>query len=73
MSAIQNQPVSRDQASVMNRADLCVRLVARLKHEEAVVGGIGFNNFDLFGAGHRPQNFYMLGSMGLAAPIALPI
>ena len=38
---------------------------------EAVVGGIGNTNFDLWAAGHRPQNFYMLGSMGLAVPIAL--
>ena len=58
---------------VMNRFDLTSRLVARLKHEEAVVGGIGNTNFDLWAAGHRPQNFYMLGSMGLAFPIALGV
>ncbi|MGA9302787.1 MAG: thiamine pyrophosphate-dependent enzyme, partial [Bradyrhizobium sp.] len=45
----------------------------RLKKEEAVVGGIGNTNFDLWAAGHRPQNFYMLGSMGLAFPIALGV
>ena len=56
---------------VMNRTDLTRRLVGRLKNEEAVVGGIGNTNFDLWAAGHRPQNFYMLGSMGLAFPIAL--
>src|SRR5262245_46037657 len=28
---------------------------------------------DLYAAGHRPQNFYMLGSMGLACPIALGV
>jgi len=50
---------------VMNRFDLTSRLVAKLKNEEAVIGGIGNTNFDLWGAGHRPQNFYMLGSMGL--------
>ena len=58
---------------VMNRFDLTSRLVARLKHEEAVIGGIGNTNFDLWAAGHRPQNFYMLGSMGLAFPIALGV
>jgi thiamine pyrophosphate-dependent acetolactate synthase large subunit-like protein len=58
---------------VMNRFDLTSRLVARLKQEEAVVGGIGNTNFDLWAAGHRPQNFYMLGSMGLAFPIALGV
>src|SRR5881394_3235966 len=60
-------------AKVMNRADLMRRLVARLKGEEAVVGGIGNTNFDLWAAGQRPQNFYMLGSMGLAFPIALGV
>ena len=57
----------------LNRSDLTKRLVAKLKHDEAVVGGIGNTNFDLFAAGHRPQNFYMLGSMGLACPIALGV
>ena len=57
----------------MNRFDLTSRLVARLKNEEAVIGGIGNTNFDLWAAGHRPQNFYMLGSMGLAFPIALGV
>jgi thiamine pyrophosphate-dependent acetolactate synthase large subunit-like protein len=58
---------------VMNRFDLTSRLVARLTNEEAVIGGIGNTNFDLWAAGHRPQNFYMLGSMGLAFPIALGV
>src|SRR6202521_3535606 len=58
---------------VMNRFDLTSRLVSKLKSEEAVVGGIGNTNFDLWAAGHRPQNFYMLGSMGLAFPIALGV
>jgi thiamine pyrophosphate-dependent acetolactate synthase large subunit-like protein len=58
---------------VMNRFDLTKRLVAKLKNEEAVIGGIGNTNFDLWSAGHRPQNFYMLGSMGLAFPIALGV
>jgi thiamine pyrophosphate-dependent acetolactate synthase large subunit-like protein len=60
-------------AKLMNRLDLTTRLVARLKEGEAVIGGIGNNNFDLWNAGHRPENFYMLGSMGLAAPIALGV
>lgn len=58
---------------VLNRADLTKRLVARLTHDEAVVAGIGNTNFDLYAAGHRPQNFYMLGSMGLACPIAFGV
>jgi thiamine pyrophosphate-dependent acetolactate synthase large subunit-like protein len=55
----------------MQRLALTRALVALLTHEEAVVAGIGNTNFDLVAAGHRPQNFYMLGSMGLAVPIAL--
>ena len=58
---------------VMNRFGLTSKLVGRLKNEEAVVGGIGNTNFDLWAAGHPPQNFYMLGSMGLAFPIALGV
>ena len=57
----------------MNRFDLTKRLVARLKSREAVIGGIGNTNFDLWAAGPRPENFYMLGSMGLAVPIALGV
>ena len=64
---------ARFGGEVMNRLDLTKRLVALLTHDEAVVGGIGNSNFDLMGAGHRPQNFYMLGSMGLAVPIGLGV
>ena len=68
-----NQPVSRDQAKVMNRFDITKRMVARLRHDEAVIGGIGYTNFDLWAVGHRPQNFYMLGTMGLAVPIGVGV
>ncbi len=66
-------PASFDNAKVMNRFTLTQRLVAKLEREEAVVGGIGNTNFDLWAVGQRPQNFYMLGSMGLAIPIALGV
>lgn len=68
-----NQPIGREQAKIMNRFDITKRMVARLHHDEAVIGGIGYTNFDLWAAGRRPQNFYMLGSMGLAVPIALGV
>jgi len=58
---------------MMNRFELTTHLVSKLKNEEAVIGGIGNSNFDLWNAGRRQQNFYMLGSMGLAAPIALGV
>ena len=73
MALSANQPVSREQAKVMNRFDITKRMVALLRHEEAVVGGIGYTNFDLWAAGQRPQNFYMLGSMGLAVPIGMGV
>jgi thiamine pyrophosphate-dependent acetolactate synthase large subunit-like protein len=65
-------PVKRN-TKMMNRLELTTRLVSKLKNEEAVIGGIGNSNFDLWNAERRPQNFYMLGSMGLAAPIALGV
>jgi len=58
---------------MMNRFELTKRLTAKLTHEEAVIGGIGNSNFDLWMSGQRAQNFYMLGSMGLAIPIALGV
>ena len=78
MSFASNHPTHRDQAKVLNRFAITQRLVAKLKHDEAVIGGIGYTNFDLWGAsdspqGRRQQNFYMLGSMGLAVPIALGV
>src|SRR5271163_4486468 len=78
MAVLLNHPVSRDQAKVMNRFDITKRLVGLLHADEAVIGGIGYTNFDLWAAsesasGRRQQNFYMLGSMGLAVPIALGV
>jgi len=60
-------------AKIMNRFELTKRLTSQLKRDEAVIGGIGNANFDLWASGQRPQNFYMLGSMGLAIPIALGV
>jgi thiamine pyrophosphate-dependent acetolactate synthase large subunit-like protein len=68
-----NTPTTAHNAKVMNRFDLTKRLVGQLKHDEAVIGGIGNANFDLWASGQRQQNFYMLGSMGLTIPIALGV
>jgi thiamine pyrophosphate-dependent acetolactate synthase large subunit-like protein len=65
--------IGAHNAKVMNRFDLTKRLVGQLKRDEAVIGGIGNTNFDLWEAGNRAQNFYMLGSMGLAIPIAFGV
>ena len=73
MTFAANTPLRRAEAKILRRSELTHRLVAQLHHDEAVIGGIGFANFELWGAGQRPQNFYMLGSMGLAIPIALGV
>lgn len=68
-----NEPATRDTARPVARFDITQRMVAKLQNDEGVIGGIGHTNFDLWAAGRRPQNFYMLGSMGLAIPIALGV
>lgn len=73
MTPAKTGAVSAHNAKVMNRFDLTKRMVGQLKHEEAVIGGIGNANFDLWASGQRPQNFYMLGSMGLTIPIAFGV
>jgi thiamine pyrophosphate-dependent acetolactate synthase large subunit-like protein len=78
MAGLLNHPVNREQAKVMNRYDITKRLIGLLHQDEAVIGGIGYTNFDLWAAselpsGRRQQNFYMLGSMGLAVPIAMGV
>jgi thiamine pyrophosphate-dependent acetolactate synthase large subunit-like protein len=73
MSAKSTGAIGAHNTKVMNRFDLTKRLVGQLKREEAVIGGIGNANFDLWASGQRPQNFYMLGSMGLTIPIALGV
>jgi thiamine pyrophosphate-dependent acetolactate synthase large subunit-like protein len=57
----------------MNRLDLSKRITGLVDDDVALVGGIGNAGFDLYSARHRPGNFYMLGSMGLAVPIGLGI
>ncbi len=73
MTHSQTGAVGAHNAKVMNRFDLTKRVVDQLKRDEAVIGGIGNANFDLWACGQRPQNFYMLGSMGLTIPIALGV
>jgi thiamine pyrophosphate-dependent acetolactate synthase large subunit-like protein len=74
MDAIGGKAETRRAAPrTMSRLDLTKRLVRHLTHGEIVVAGIGNANFDLFAAGHRPENFYMLGSMSLAVPIGLGV
>ena len=37
-----NQPASREQAKIINRFEITKRMVALLRNEEAVIGGIGY-------------------------------
>src|SRR5262245_53926876 len=71
MTTTSSGAIGARNAKVMNRFDLTKRLVAQLNRVQAVIGVIGNANFDLWASGQRPQNFYMLASMGLAIPIAL--
>ncbi|MDB5581144.1 MAG: hypothetical protein JWR80_6320 [Bradyrhizobium sp.] len=73
MATTLQQPATRESAKMMNRFEMTKRLVAKLHADEAVIGGIGNSNFDLWASGQRPQNFYMLGTMGLASSIALGV
>jgi phosphonopyruvate decarboxylase/sulfopyruvate decarboxylase subunit beta len=56
----------------MRRADAIARVVATLA-DEVIVTANGWIGRETFATADRPEHFYMLGSMGLAAPIALGI
>lgn len=58
----------------MKRFELTKRLVELAGTNTAIVAGIGNTHFDLWAVDRQRQpNFYMLGSMGLACPIALGV
>ena len=48
----------------MNRFDITKRMVALLHHDEAVIGGIGYTNFDLWAAGRRAAELLHAGQHG---------
>ncbi len=50
-----------------------LKTVAPYLEAKAVVCNLGFPSKELYFVGHRPSNFYMLGSMGMATPIGLGI
>jgi thiamine pyrophosphate-dependent acetolactate synthase large subunit-like protein len=54
----------------MTRAGAIAAVLARLG-DEPVVAANGFLGREAFGAADRAENFYMIGSMGLAASIGL--
>jgi phosphonopyruvate decarboxylase/sulfopyruvate decarboxylase subunit beta len=57
---------------MMRRAEAIARVVATLT-DEIIVTANGWIGRETCAAADRPEHFYMLGSMGLAAPIALGI
>jgi sulfopyruvate decarboxylase subunit beta len=54
----------------MTRND-AIRIIARHLTTQAVVANIGVPSKELYAAGDRPENFYMLGSYTQASPIGL--
>jgi phosphonopyruvate decarboxylase/sulfopyruvate decarboxylase subunit beta len=50
-----------------------IRAVLSQLTDELVIIANGYPSRDAFNAKDRPQNFYMIGSMGLASPIALGV
>jgi sulfopyruvate decarboxylase beta subunit len=50
-----------------------LNMVAPYLEPKVVVCNLGFPSKELYFVGHRPSNFYMLGSMGMATPIGLGI
>jgi phosphonopyruvate decarboxylase len=85
-SALDARPSSADNRSDASRADNRPRAlipeISRLEALRAALGAIGdapvvhANGFicrESFSVGDRPQNFYMIGSMGLASAIGLGV
>ncbi len=54
----------------MKRIEAIRTITKELKHE-LVVCNLGFPSRELYSVKDRPENFYMLGSMGLASSIGL--
>jgi sulfopyruvate decarboxylase subunit beta len=54
----------------MKRID-AISAVAEAAGDALIICNIGFPSRELFAAKDRPENFYMLGSMGLASSIGL--
>ncbi|HET6209014.1 MAG TPA: thiamine pyrophosphate-dependent enzyme [Jatrophihabitans sp.] len=48
-----------------------VRELVRRHPDACLVASCGYPSRELFGAADRPGNFYLVGSMGMAGPIAL--
>ena len=54
----------------MKRIDV-IRVLLDISKDSLIVSNIGFSSRELYSVSDRPQNFYMLGSMGMASSIGL--
>ncbi len=68
-----NATIDASARKLFNRAELTKRLVAGSAATRPWSAASATPISICIAAGHRPQNFYMLGSMGLACPIALGV
>ncbi len=59
-------------APALTRYDI-IRAVAPFLEGKVVVCNLGWPSKELYHVLHQPSNFYMLGSMGMAAPVGLGI
>ena len=48
-----------------------LKVISEILSDELVVCNIGIPSKELYSVKDRPENFYMLGSMGLASSIGL--
>lgn len=56
----------------LSAGDVAAELLSRYP-DTIIVSSCGYISRELFAAADRPTNFYLVGSMGMAAPIALGI
>jgi sulfopyruvate decarboxylase beta subunit len=64
--------VPRPSRAILTRYDI-ISIIAPYLEGKAVVSNLGWPSKELYAIKHRPSNFYMLGSMGMATPIGLGI
>ena len=64
-----HDPISRSDTTLSRRA--AMEIAMKQLGDEALVSANGYISRDAFSIADRPQNFYMIGSMGLASSIGL--
>ncbi|MHB8836758.1 MAG: sulfopyruvate decarboxylase subunit alpha [Candidatus Methylomirabilia bacterium] len=66
------RPGGRRLLPVHTRFEI-LKQIARQLEGKLVVCNLGIPSKELYALGHQPSHFYMLGSMGMAAPIGLGV